>query len=608
MKLRMLYRHYYKNNMFMKLFLLFACIAVLTILTLSYFLYKNMAESITRNELAKQKQSMESVDAFINEKYESVQSIVRDVYRDPSLSQNVYYLLKNSFEDYIKFRLDKYYSDDVKNSLSNGLDYFQRKMEQDTDIQNMLVYSAEKQYMYVYTKDSSSRLIETNAAHSYIPDVMTMEMGSVTAPNPWIRKAIGQNNPEIYSIRTPITDMRTLKNMGQLVVYFDSAGIMRALERFDEPIKGYILVMTTDGQVIFDSSGRYYGGRYPYAEKIQSLNETAMLEEESYVTTLTQSKAGYIVVGVAPKSKIESSYHNLKQTILLISAACMLAAIILPAILVVNLAKRTNNIIRFMRKVKSGEMTARIHDNREDELGQISRSFNEMLDDLVRYIDRVYKAEIKQKHTELAALQARVNPHFLYNTLEVIRMRAISQGARDVGEMIYSLSALFKNYVRVRSVYTLQDELEACRLYLELFRIRYKDKFAYEIIWDEALADRRIMRMSLQPIIENYIVHGLRSEWSDNLVTIRVTEEDGMLRLEVQDNGSGITQEKLQSIRKSFIHPDPESGSFGLSSIQERIKLMYGSNAGIDIQSTDGEGTTVTVWFPSTEGDETDDV
>lgn len=120
----------------------------------------------------------------------------------------------------------------------------------------------------------------------------------------------------------------------------------------------------------------------------------------------------------------------------------------IPSLFISNFAKRMYGIIRFTRKVRGGDLAARIADPREDELGQISRSFNEMLDELNQYIERVYKAEIKQQQTELVALQARINPHFLYNTLEVIRMRAVSQGARDVGEMIYSLSVLFKSLVQ----------------------------------------------------------------------------------------------------------------------------------------------------------------
>ena len=121
-----------------------------------------------------------------------------------------------------------------------------------------------------------------------------------------------------------------------------------------------------------------------------------------------------------------------------------------------------------------------------------------MLDELSRYIDKVYKAEINQKNAELSALQARINPHFLYNTLEVIRMRALSQGAQDVGDMIYSLSMLFKNIVQHKSHYTLKDELEACRLYLELFRIRYKDKYIYKMHCEEQIKHVPMMKMSLR--------------------------------------------------------------------------------------------------------------
>lgn len=152
-----------------------------------------------------------------------------------------------------------------------------------------------------------------------------------------------------------------------------------------------------------------------------------------------------------------------------------------------SFAKRTHRIIRFTRKVKNGDLNARISDSREDELGQIAKSFNDMLDELNQYIDKVFKAEIKQKRTEIATLEARVNPHFLYNTLEVIRMRAVSSGAKDVGDMIYSLSVLFKSYVRPKARYTFKDELEACKMYLELFRIRYTDRFAYTIECEKEL-------------------------------------------------------------------------------------------------------------------------
>ncbi|MBW7454256.1 sensor histidine kinase, partial [Paenibacillus sepulcri] len=257
---------------------------------------------------------------------------------------------------------------------------------------------------------------------------------------------------------------------------------------------------------------------------------------------------------------------------------------------------------RSMRKVETGDTSVRIQDTKEDELGQISRSFDQMLEELTRHIDRVYKAEIKQKHTELTAMQARINPHFLYNTLEVIRMRAISQGVTDVSEMIYSLAVLFKSFVQQQTVVTLQEEMENCRRYLELFRIRYKDKFSYTIAYEPELGSRKMIKMSLQPIVENYIVHGIRADDTDNVLAVRAEEREGIIHIEITDNGTGFAPDKLERIRSSFLLPedDETSGSLGLRSVYERLKLVYADECGVELASTPGKGTTVKIWFPNT--------
>lgn len=600
MKARSLYDNYVKNNLFMKMILLFALITTVTIVTFSYFMFNVMSGSIVRNELEDQKKAMDSVNSYMTRKYESVQSIMLDVYRNESLSLHLSYFLQHPFEEYMKYQLDQY-ADEANIDMPMGLDYFENKLENDADIENLLLYSSEKQFLYAYKQGHVSRLISTNASRSYIPDAMALENAMVSVPNAWVRNAIDQHEPGLYAMRVPITDKNTLKNIGQLLVYFNSERIKKALESYEEQLKGYILVLGPTGEVLFDSSGRYYGGRYPYADKIDSLYDTAMLEQESYVTTLTQNQAGYLVVGVAPKSEVAAAYQGLKRTIILISAICIVMVLLVPVLVVINFAKRTNKIIRFMRKVESGDLSARIQDEKEDELGQISRSFNDMLDELTKHIDRVYKAEIKQKHTELAALQARVNPHFLYNTLEVIRMRAVSQGAKDVGEMIYSLSVLFKSFVQPKGENTLKDELETSRLYLELFRIRYKDKLSYEIICEESLASRKIMRMALQPIIENYVVHGLQPRRPDNHITISVRQAESRIRIQVEDNGIGIEADRLELIRESMDSLEESGDSFGLRSVHERLKLLYGTDYGVEINSTPGVGTIVTIEFPELE-------
>ncbi|NQX67313.1 sensor histidine kinase [Paenibacillus alba] len=607
MGFRKMYHNYLKNNLFMRLLLLFSMITVVTIISFSYFMYHSMSQAAINRELEIQKKAMANVNQYLGSKYDSAQSILFGLYRDSSLSAGVSFMLQHPFQEYVQHSLEQYNLGG--NSMWNdGLQYFKNQVEDDEDIRNLLLYSADQQTLYVLGHNRQLKIVPTNRARSYIPEVMALESKGVELPNVWVREAAGQWDNNLYAIRTPISDKQTLKNIGQQTVYFSTDGIWKVLGNDKDELKGTILVLSPDGGVLFDSSDQYVGKPYPYMAQINAMYDNSGTNQSDYMMKLTQSKGNFSVIGIIPQKELEASSRRIGSTILMISAICIFFAILIPFLVVMSVAKRTNQIIRFTRKVKQGDLSVRIPDVREDELGQISRSFNEMVEELNLYIDRVYKANIKQKHTELTALQARVNPHFLYNTLEVIRMRAISQGAHDVGEMIYSLSALFRSFVQQKKMYTLKDELEACRLYLELFQIRYKDKFTYSMEWDRKLGAIRVMKMSLQPVIENYIVHGLRSESTDNELHIRVKQVEDFLHVQIEDNGNGITPERLKELEVFFLAEESEGESFGLRSIHQRVKLLYGSEYGVKLQSEPGKGTIVDIWLPMDGGQEVYDV
>ncbi|TFE25570.1 sensor histidine kinase [Cohnella luojiensis] len=601
MRLGKIYRNYIRNNLFIKVIFVFAIIVNLTIITLSYLLYNLMSASIVNSELNNQKQAMDRVNRYLEQKYDWVQNTVQDIYRNDLLASNASYFLRHPYNDYVQYMLDQNYAGGNESAV-DILSFLANRMESDPDIQNVLLYSTEMQQMYVFNSNGPRKLYSTNPTRSYIPEVMAAEGPIAATPNTWIRKLIGQWNPQLYSMRSQVNDKNTLKNIGQMLVYFDAGMVNKALEQSRTPLKGTILVLTPDGQVLSDSSNRYYGRVFPYMEQIGSLRDVETLDEPSYISTLTQNKAGYIVVGISPKSVVAEAYAGLKRTIILISSICIAVAVIIPSLVIFNIARRTNRIVYFMKKVEGGDLNARLQDSREDELGQISHSFNDMLDELGRHIDREYKAEIRMKQTELAALQARVNPHFLYNTLEVIRMRAMSQGAEDVGEMIYSLAALFRNSVSLSPENTLGEELEMCRLYLELFRIRYKNKFAYSIECEPEILNIPVFKMLLQPIVENYIVHGMESRRKDNRLTIDAAKEDGLVVVRIRDNGKGVEPGKLKQMMQALNLPEAEQGqSFGLRSVHERLRLVYGPSYGVNIESEPGNGTTVTVSWPAPE-------
>lgn len=592
-----IYKNYFQNNLFIRIIVVFSLIITLTISAFSFLMYRNMAEGVVEKELDYQRQVMESVQSYLGERYQYVQDIALEIYSNENMSSNMAYFLEHPYAEYIQHKLDSFFNG-VNTMATDVPRYLRMKVQAEPAVEDMLLYSIDQQYLYIYDRSREFLLHSANAAHSFIPDAMNMEDKRLSIPNVWVSKAVRNDHTRLYSFHVPISNKQSWKTMGHLVVYFNADAIGSALDRYQENLKGTILVLTNKGQVVYDSDGKQYGQEIPGFDPLTGFYTAEAPNKDTYITTLSQNAAGFTVMSRVPKSELADSYRSIRNTIVIISALCILFAILIPALFIMNFAKRSNTIIRFTRKVKGGDLKVRIHDDRDDELGQIAKSFDDMLEELNLYIDRVLKVEIKQKQTELTALQARINPHFLYNTLEVIRMRAISQGAEDVGEMIYSLSALFKHYVKPKPVHRLKDELEACRLYLELFRIRYKDRFAYEIDCPPEYRNKIALQMSLQPIIENYVVHGMRQDSNDNSIRITVEQDPLGLVVRVSDNGIGIDEERLAKLRDSLNKPEAPEGSFGLYSVHERLKLLHGEAYGIEITSTAGEGTVVSVRFP----------
>lgn len=586
------------QKLFVKMILVFIVITVLTITALSFLIYSVISEQNASNELNKQKQALEQVRSALDSKHAIVQNIVENMYREQLLADHITYFLKHSYVDYVEYRLDQF---SLPGSLaSKGLGYFTEALADTPDMENMILYSTEKQFIYGLSKAGSPKLLNTSMARSFVPDAMSLPDGIVTIPNVWMRKALNQHNERIYAVRKTINDVGSQRIVGELIAYYSTDEIANDLYRRSPDFKGTIMALTADGRVLFDSSGEHEGRTYPYMDQLMNGESEGKLDTPSHMTTL-YSNLGYIVAGIIPDAELDEVSAPLRRLVISGALACCLIVILVPSLLIANFAKRTNNIVRFMRKVQTGDMTQRIPDRKKDELGQIAQSFNLMLDELNLYIDRVYKAEIKQKHMELADMQARIHPHFLYNTLEVIRMRALSSGAADVGEMIYSLSVLFKSFIRPQTYVSLKEEIELCRQYLELFRIRYKDRFRYELDVPQDLRHVQTVRMCLQPIVENYIVHGIRTSSEDNFISIEARRDGDLIRIDIEDNGLGIDDEKLAKIQMNLSR---DSESLGLRSVNERLKLIYGKPYGLEITSTPGSGTKVTVVFPDMQQEE----
>lgn len=248
-------------------------------------------------------------------------------------------------------------------------------------------------------------------------------------------------------------------------------------------------------------------------------------------------------------------------------------------------------------QVTTGDFRVRLTaGSKKDELDMIAENFNDMCGKLETYITKSYLEEIERKNAWMQALQSQINPHFLYNTLEAIRMKAICNGDREVGKMLYSMVVLFRSQLKEADIITLGQELDYCKQYMELFEYRYQNSFHSSVECPAELLSMPVIKFVLQPVIENYFIHGIQRDRQDNLVRVVAQRRDDTLYLYVQDNGCGmdaaLLEEKNSQLKENCI-PKNNTGSIGIENVNRRIKAAYGDNYGVSIEEAQPCGLRV---------------
>ena len=231
------------------------------------------------------------------------------------------------------------------------------------------------------------------------------------------------------------------------------------------------------------------------------------------------------------------------------------------------------------------------------ELQTLDRNFDKMAGRINSLMEKQRQDQQSLHRAELELLQAQINPHFLYNTLDSIAILAESQREEDVIDMVTSLSTFFRNSLsRGEDIIPLRSELVQAKSYLEIQQIRYSDILTYSISVPESIQDRPVPKLILQPLIENALYHGIKNRRGRGTITITGAEEDGMILLRVRDNGAGMSPEQLAQLQ-SGVYEEHHSG-LGLKNVHQRIRLYCGEPYGLSFESEPGVGTTVTVRLP----------
>ena len=344
-------------------------------------------------------------------------------------------------------------------------------------------------------------------------------------------------------------------------------------------------------------------GNIPIAVSITSPFETEMFhqgEKSDREEWLQDETAhGYQVQVAVPRGYVLSGSISSSVFILALS---LLFIVILYVTLKKTFSKyqtQVVDLVETIHDIAQGEQGKRIDLTKKDqELLLIAETTNDMLDRLERNIHDIYQLELSQKDAHMRALQAQINPHFMYNTLEFLRMYAVMENQNELADIIYEFSSLLRNNISDERETTLKQEVEFCRKYSYLCMVRYPKSIAYGFKIDPDLEEMRIPKFTLQPLVENYFAHGVDHRRTDNVISIKALKKEGYVEILVTDNGRGMPAEKLAEIQdklaqRTFEHTVDYSGkrqSIGIVNVHERFVLYFGDRYDISVESVEKEG------------------
>jgi two-component system sensor histidine kinase YesM len=305
-----------------------------------------------------------------------------------------------------------------------------------------------------------------------------------------------------------------------------------------------------------------------------------------------------LILAVPYRDILESGLRTRNQMFLIFLCVIPLT---LPLSFLVSgsVTKRIRKLISHMKKAEKGNFDIPILASNEDEVGQMTRSFNQMLAKMALLIDGQFKLGREIKNAEIKALQAQINPHFLYNTLDLINWMSMKYKAEEIRTLVESLSKFYKlSLNKGKDIVSIEDELNHVRSYVMIQNMRFSDSIHLKIAVGEELFQYSILKIILQPLVENAILHGiLEKDEEEGEIIISGELKDGVITLKIRDDGIGMSEETLQDIPGAISPKD--SHGYGIRNIDERIRLNYGSEYGLSYHSTPGVGTTVEIRIPA---------
>lgn len=546
-----------------------------------------------------QKKSLKNMEAYLDNYFEEVDSIGKNV--------NYNYYLQKYLETAIE--TENSYTDP---SVGKNMRAYEMSSQafSDTlisrpDISSIMVFGRKKILLNKSIYSYRNVVMDYTDLNWYKEAVQNPYDMVITGPN---KHKFFDTDDETISLSRIIQDYEDGSFLGVILINLNMNKITEICASFQDNNAGCFGILNDAGEIIYvgeeaENLGIQKENFYNLSESLKSHGEENFkidINGTKYLLTRRKMEnTGWYLVNLLPYTMILSDLWNTSLMMIFAVAATLIVTLTCLDRILTNVVKPLKKLERHMARVNLENLDEKVNVNADDEIGHLADNFNNMLERIENLKGQVVQEQEDKRKYELQVLQAQINPHFLYNTLDSIIWMAEIQD-NNIVAMTEALAKLFRiSLNKGNEEITLKKEIEHVKNYLIIQSMRYADKFTYEIVVDEKVEKCRIIKLILQPIVENSIYHGIKKKRGSGHITIRAFRKGEELRIQVSDDGCGMSHEMCRKMISYEVEPENISGSgIGVKNVIERIQLRFGKKYGLFYESEEGIGTTVTYILP----------
>jgi two-component system, sensor histidine kinase YesM len=592
-----------ENKFFLKVLLTYCIIIIVSLGFTAYFIMSSMLNNLFETESKYEQEVIQKVKTYSDDKFKAINGIFNFLYTDnyysPNGNTSITDLLNPNKNIEISTVKKRNYIQTSMQNICNGNNFITDMIILDYGKKDVFFYSNEPYRDLSINSDffnssTYKRIKEGRNTReiipNYIPDYITNSSNSKTHP--------------VLTVFINLYDTNYIKDdkkIGAIAININPDVFSNAYKDENNNIKGDVMVMNNSGLVFFDSRKVLTGQYSPYREFINSEGSLTLKQSDLIINYLKSESSDLIFMNVVKKGALFKDIQKIQNRAINIIIFCIFITVLISIFASEIFTKRLKNLVNHMRIIEKGNFDDRIEIKSNDEIGYIERNFNSMSQKIKEYILTEYLIEIRTKTAELKSLQAQINPHFMFNTLESIRITALMNKDIQAAKMIHILGDMFRWNIKMREIIVdISDEVEYINSYIELQKYRYEG-FEADILIEKDILTLGIPKLVLQPIVENAIYHGMSSNSKEGRLLITGKLCDEVLEIAIIDNGEGMKTNKINEIMKTLQEDsdDYDLYSIGLRNVHQRLRILFGEPYGLSVFSKEGNGTTVTIMLPA---------